>query len=111
MKREKFIIATPMEKSVEVTGYRVCVTGYEELALFAHHCVIKNDEETISFSKDWTISEETTGRNCMPLSWPGGYSNKSIAGSIAIVQMRFEHIGKDCVMNTIAQTPKVCDAK
>jgi len=89
MKSKQYFISTIYGK-IEVKGYPVVIPGYEQFSFFAHHTVDKK--------KGWTISEEITGLSVSPSSYPGGMSNSTRAGALAIVVERFKSMRAEYIL-------------
>ena len=100
MKSKQYFIATRNGK-IEVKGYPVVIPDFEQFSFFVHHAYLIQyggiNHGMDYFSKDWSISEEITGGNCMPSSWGGGMTGKTRAGALAILVKRFKSTGHELI--------------
>lgn len=98
MKSKQYFISTTDGK-IPVKGYPVVIPGYEQFSFFAHRPDGKGDAS-------WNISEEITGLNVSPSSFPGGMSNSTRKGALAIVIERFKAMGRDFVLPRLQSAVK-----
>lgn len=118
MTNKQYFISTKDGK-IEVKGYPVVIPGYEEFSFFAHRPYMHYQDWEIRsklehgipinhfWDKSWQISEEITGFNVSPHSYPGSMSNSTRKGALAIVTERFKAMGRDFVLPKLQSAVKL----